>query len=165
MLCEKCKLNNANVKYIQNLNGKKIEHNLCNSCFNNLNYDNNFMNDFFSSFFTSGLFLNDYEDNYICNVCGNTLESLKKSGKMGCVNCYNIFRNKLDYIFNNMQEKNIHIGKSPKNLQTFKPNLEEDNKENIQNLKQKLNIAIEKEDYEQAIEIRDKIKALERGDI
>ncbi len=165
MLCEKCKLNNATVKYSQNVNGKKVEHNLCNNCFNKLNYGDSFIDNFFNSFFTNNLFFNEYDDNYRCNVCGNTLENLKRTGKMGCANCYNVFRNKLDSIFNNMQEKNIHLGKSPKNLQTFKPNIETDEKENIEALKQKLNIAIQNEDYEQAIEIRDKIKSLERGDI
>ena len=77
---------------------------------------------------------------------------------MGCTNCYNIFREKLNPIFNNMQEKNIHTGKTPKNLETYKPNLD-----SIETLKEKLNIAIKNEDYEQAIKIRDKIKQMERG--
>ena len=57
-----------------------------------------------------------------------------------------------------MQAKNIHTGKVPKNLETYKPNLD-----NIDLLKEKLNIAIKNEDYEEAIKIRDKIKEIERG--
>lgn len=148
MLCEKCNQNKANIKYSQVLNGIKIDYNLCEKCFNHINYTNSFFNSFL------------YSHNIDCNICGNTFENFKHTGKMGCCNCYNIFKEKLNPIFNNMQQKNIHTGKSPKNLKTYKPNVD-----TIQILKEKLNIAVKNEDYEEAIKIRDKIKAIERGDI
>ena len=160
MLCEKCKKNKATVKYSQITNGLKENYNLCQDCFNSINYNNNFMNNFFNSFFSNNVSLDTYEKNYKCNICGNTFERFKNSGKMGCYNCYNVFREKLNPIFNNIQEKNIHTGKVPKNLETYKPSIQ-----NLDTLKENLNIAIKNEDYEQAIKIRDKIKEIERGDM
>lgn len=160
MLCEKCKKNKATVKYSENINGLKVDYNLCKYCFNDINYNNSFIDNFFNSFFSNNVLLDTYEKNYQCNVCGNTFEQFKNSGKMGCVNCYKVFREKLNSIFNNIQEKNIHTGKVPKNLEAYKINIE-----NIDTLKEQLNIAIKNEDYEQAIKIRDKIKSIERGDM
>ena len=51
MLCEKCKVNQANVKYSQNINGVKVDYNLCDSCFNLLKINNSFIDNFFNSFF------------------------------------------------------------------------------------------------------------------
>lgn len=158
MLCEKCKKNKSSIKYSQYINGLKVDYSLCDDCFKKINYNNSFINNFFDSFFSNNILLDSYEKNYQCDICGNTFEQFKNSGKMGCTNCYNIFREKLNPIFNNIQEKNIHIGKRPKNLETYKPNLD-----SIEILKEKLNIAIKNEDYEQAIKIRDKIKQVERG--
>lgn len=154
MLCEKCKGKKAMLKYSQVINGLKVEANLCEDCFNSIKYSNAFINNFFDSF----LLFDNYNKNYVCNICGNTFEKFKNTGKMGCANCYNVFRKKLNPIFNNMQENNIHTGKIPKNLEEYKPNIE-----NIEMLKEKLNMAVESEDYEQAIKIRDKIKEIERG--
>ncbi len=154
MLCDKCKKNKANIQYSQVINGLKVDYNLCKNCFDKINYSNSF----FYNFFPSSNLVDNYSKNYVCNICGNTFEHFKNSGKIGCANCYKVFREKLNPIFNSMQAKNIHTGKVPKNLETYKPNLD-----NIDLLKEKLNIAIKNEDYEEAIKIRDKIKEIERG--
>lgn len=157
MFCQKCNKNNATIKYTKSINGVKTDYNLCQSCFNKINQI-----DFLDTFF-NGFFLNNITENIDekCNVCGNTYENLKNSGKIGCANCYNVFKPKLDVIFNNMQNGNTHIGKTPtSNIKIKTPTIKED----IILLKQNLKIAIEKEDYEQAIILRDKIKQLERGD-
>ena len=160
MLCEKCKVNQANVKYSQNINGVKVDYNLCDSCFNLLKINNSFIDNFFNSFFSSHTLNHTYEKNCICNVCGNTFERFKNSGEMGCSNCYDTFKDKLEPIFNDIQQKSIHIGKQPKNLEAYKPRTD-----SIKLLKEKLNIAINNENYEEAIKLRDKIKELERGDM
>ncbi|WP_317367931.1 UvrB/UvrC motif-containing protein [uncultured Tyzzerella sp.] len=160
MLCEKCKKNKASIKYSQNINGLKVDYNLCEDCFNKVNYNNDFISNFFNSFFTNNILLDTQEKNYKCKICGNTFEQFKNSGKMGCANCYDIFREKLNPIFNNIQQKNIHTGKKPKNLETYKPSAD-----SVDILREKLNVCIKNEDYEQAIKIRDRIRAMERGDM
>lgn len=158
MLCQKCNKNNATIKYTKNINGVKTDYNLCQNCFNKIN-----QLDFFDTFFNDFFLNNNIKEtiNEKCNICGNTYENLKNTGKIGCANCYNVFKPKLDVIFNNMQNSNYHIGKTPtSNIKIKTPTIKED----INLLKQSLKIAIEKEDYEQAIILRDKIKKLERGD-
>ena len=51
MLCEKCKVNQANVKYSQNINGVKVDYNLCDNCFNILKINNSFIDSFLIAFF------------------------------------------------------------------------------------------------------------------
>lgn len=158
MLCEKCNYNNATIKYTQNSNGKIYEYNLCESCFNNINASQNFINNFFNMFFDVNI--PEYSHNYNKCSCGMTLDKLKNSGKIGCEKCYSVFRKNIEPILNNMQAKNIHSGKVPKNANTYKPNVE-----TIESLRKKLNVAVKNEDYEEAIKLRDKIKEIERGSI
>lgn len=151
MLCEKCNKNKAIIKYTQNINGNKVDYNLCSNCFNIINNNN-----FIYNFFSNNLLNNTYENKLRCSLCNTTFDKFKNTGKIGCSNCYDVFKPKLDYIFNDIQEKNIHIGKKPKNIDLYNQN-----QNNINLLRDKLNIAIKNEDYEEAIKLRDKIRELE----
>ena len=39
MLCEKCKIREANIKYTEIINGVKTEHNLCSHCAREMDFD------------------------------------------------------------------------------------------------------------------------------
>ena len=160
MLCERCKINDATVRYTKNINGIKIQQNICKDCLEKLEYKKDFIDDFFNDFFYSYILSDINKKDIECKVCGNTFESFRNNGKIGCENCYYTFKNKLDTILNNIQHKNIHIGKIPNNIEKFKPNLD-----TIPELKKLLDIAVKNENYEDAIILRDKIKSMERGDI
>lgn len=51
-----------------------------------------------------------------CNVCGTSLDSILQSGYVGCVNCYKVFSKEISELVNNIQGKNVHVGKVPQTI-------------------------------------------------
>lgn len=183
MLCQNCGKNEANVKYTQIVNGVKKEMLLCTRCSKELgigieNMDFN-MPINLSSFF--GEFLQETEPSFlqeiipsqklICDKCHMTYDDFVKTGKLGCSNCYEVFSNKIDPLLKNIHPSSRHVGRklmvNNKNVVNTNKNnevsIEKTNKSSeIENLKNKLKIAIQEERYEDAAKIRDEIKKLEK---
>lgn len=164
MFCDNCKIKNASIFYNQNINGENKQYNLCYECSKKINEDVIFFDIFKDFFFNFNNFEFSGENlRFKCEKCGNTLEDIKNTGKMGCENCYILFKENILPIIKNIQYDNKHIGKSfdiiDKNNK--KENFEKDTYKN--NLKQDLKKAIEIEDYELAIILRDKIREIEKG--
>lgn len=163
MLCDNCKSNSATLHYNQNINGEIKEYNLCENCANGLKTDilfSNMFKDFFS-IIGNNLIYNQREDelNLIkCNFCGNDLNSFKRTGKMGCANCYDVFKEKIIPIIKNIQSDNNHTGKIPK-----KAGAELKIQRELKVLKENLEFALKNEDYEAAIIFRDEIKKIKGG--
>jgi protein arginine kinase activator len=82
-----------------------------------------------------------------CNICGTTFSELQKRGLVGCPECYSIFS---EYLSEDR-------GKSYK--RTFST---QKGTEYIERLEKKLKKAVESEDFEEAAQLRDKIKDLEK---
>ena len=190
MLCQNCGNQEANVRYMQIINGQKKEMILCEGCARVLGVDNidfNLPIDF-ASFL--GEFLNDYNttallpsfekaDELKCNTCGLTYDDFVSSGKFGCADCYNAFVEKIDFVLKKLHGNNIHTGKKTKNIVVNTENLEDvpvketkkkkadmeirPYKDNLMNLQEDLKAAIREERYEDAAGIRDEIKKLEGG--
>ncbi len=189
MLCDNCGKREANVRYSENINGRRKELNLCEECSKKLGISHM---DFsipidFSSFF--GEFMEDFATpefmpllNEIkalkCNNCGSTFEEIANTGKLGCGNCYDVFEERLDPIIRRMQGANRHVGRVGKVIDSKidekitnqsiqkekKPNPLENNKkeEQLQKLQEQLKQAIKEEKYEEAAKIRDEIKRIEQ---
>lgn len=86
-----------------------------------------------------------------CLGCGISLEEIRQIGKMGCVNCYSIFKNQINLLLPQIQNGKIkHCGKKPSS------------KSVVSDLKIQMNNAIKQEKYEEAAILRDKIKELEK---
>ena len=172
MLCDNCGKREANVRYSENINGRKKELHLCEKCSEKLGIekmDFNMPIDF-SSFF-GGFMENIFEPEYMpmfnevkelkCESCGYTFEDIANTGKLGCANCYYVFESKLDPIIRKIQGANQHTGRAGKILDN---NIEkqQNNKPKEDNIKEKLQEelkrAIKEERYEDAAKIRDEIK-------
>ena len=162
MLCDRCGKKEATVRYEENINGEKKKINLCNECSKHLGILNmNFMDNMFMSFFDEPLSIGvEKVKEHKCIKCGYTFSDYAKTGLLGCSECYNTFKDKLEPVLQKLHGKAYHIDIKEKNGKSQnKPN----NK--LDNLKQKLKGCIEKEEYEKAAVIRDEIKKLEqRGD-
>lgn len=162
MKCQNCGKNNANVKYTQVINGDKTQLFLCDECANEMNIGMNFdfgMHDVFSNFFDefSGLKTIAIPEISKCNSCGMSYDEFSKTGMLGCEKCYSIFSNRLDEVLNRIHGSNRHLKLADKNIK------EDRNVDNeIIKLKNELKNCIEKEEYEKAAIIRDKIKKLEK---
>lgn len=90
-----------------------------------------------------------------CPKCGFTHADFKKSGRLGCSECYQTFSEGLGGLLKTMHKGVRHIGKIPEGLRTRR-----DISEQLAALQKKLNKAIETENFEQAAQLRDEIKQL-----
>ena len=92
-----------------------------------------------------------------CQKCGLTYEDFKKVGRLGCGECYTAFKEALVPLLKRIHGSTQHFGKSPrKALKTVKA------KNELQELKEKLQKAIQKEEFEEAAKLRDKVRELEK---
>jgi len=98
-----------------------------------------------------------------CNNCGFTLEDLAKTGRFGCPDCYDSFKEELGPIMQKCQGgATMHVGKRPKNYEALMEAKEErlDIQERIRLLKLKMAKAVEVENYEVAGVLKKKIEEL-----
>lgn len=168
MLCENCKKNEAKIHLIKLTNGIKTEIWLCEECAKNMSDGSvpnavtelggasfqNILNGFFEV-----LNKNKREKiQIVCKNCGLTYSQFKRSGQLGCSECYESFSEFLVPMLKRTQGEIEHIGKIP----TRQGNLFIE-KKRIKKLKEELQRCIVAEEYEEAAILRDKIKVLEKG--
>ncbi|MFD2830478.1 UvrB/UvrC motif-containing protein [Corticicoccus populi] len=92
-----------------------------------------------------------------CATCGSTIESILKKGRFGCSECYTTFSDEALNIVNRVQlHQNSHVGRVPK-----KSRAHLEVKKQIETLKVKLSELVEAQNFEEAVVVRDEIKALE----
>ena len=165
MLCENCHQNQAAVHVQQNVNGKKTEMNLCQNCAGIVEVPVSFENivhGFLGSFLSNPnvSVQGASEDNFKkCQSCGMSYESFKNTGRLGCADCYAAFNEPLRAVLKNVQGSNVHQGKIPGRFFD-----ELHNKREIDKLRLELSKSIEKEMYEDAARIRDRVRELEKRD-
>jgi protein arginine kinase activator len=89
-----------------------------------------------------------------CPHCGFTQADFKKAGRLGCSECYVTFADGLEGLLKSMHKGIKHLGKIPQALQQSR-----DISEKLKALQKKLDKAVADEDFEQAAQVRDEIKA------
>jgi protein arginine kinase activator len=91
-----------------------------------------------------------------CPNCGFTLNDFRKTGRLGCSQCYEIFAEGLVPILKDMHKTIQHKGKQPQRI------IEKNKYEaRIRELRAQLQKAIENEQYEEAATYRDHIIQLQ----
>ena len=97
--------------------------------------------------------------NRCCSGCGFAFDDLKKTGRLGCSECYHFFREEIKNNLGSMHKGTSHAGRVPEGmLQAFKERQE------LEQLQENLDAAVSSEDYEKAAALRDemsKISSLE----
>ncbi len=149
MLCSKCGKKQATVHYKKIVNGKLTELYLCPDCAGDIQGFG--LNDFLPNIFGHVI---TPKSETVCKNCGMSLSRLSKGGKLGCSRCYSEFEEYLTPTFKKIHGNVMHTGKSPKNAVI-------DKSDGLDELKAKLSEAIKSERYEEAAELRDKIKELQ----
>ena len=92
-----------------------------------------------------------------CANCGLSFSDFKKIGRLGCSECYVTFRRYLGPLLKRIHGSGQHAGKTPvKVARTARK------RSNLEELRDKLQTAIEEEEFEKAAKIRDQIKQLEK---
>lgn len=95
-----------------------------------------------------------------CPACGLSYADFKKIGRLGCAECYTAFKKYLGPLLKRIHGSSTHLGKSP--LKTVKLAKKRIDVPDVADLRQKLQRAIEAEEFEEAARIRDQIKAIEK---
>lgn len=90
-----------------------------------------------------------------CPHCGFTQADFKKSGRLGCSECYTTFAEGLEGLLKSMHKGTRHVGKVPAHLRQKR-----DLTDQLGALQKKLTKAIESENFETAAALRDEIKQL-----
>jgi len=154
----------ANVHYRQIINGNKIEMHLCSQCADKngqftfspqLNIGN-FLWGFPGLAGTDGFAKVGHQEWARCETCGMVFDDFRKTGKLGCANCYSTFRDRLNPILRRLHGNVEHTGKVPGKVSHRIKYSDE-----LEKLKNELADAISKEEYEKAAQLRDRIRSLE----
>lgn len=152
MLCEKCKKRNAAVLYKQTVNGVSEQMALCSECANSMSgiFDDEF--NFFGNLFQSAQIKPSEEK--VCDLCGSTFSQIAREGKVGCARCYGVFADRLRPMIERIHANTRHVGKKP-------PKERDPIADELELLKKQLAEAVEKEDFERAASLRDRIREKE----
>ena len=92
-----------------------------------------------------------------CSGCQWTLKALRRTGRVGCPECYKVFYEVIENALENMHRGKLHVGKKPGAKSTDKSS---DFMLKLMNLQKELDEVIPREEYEKAAELRDKITSL-----
>jgi protein-arginine kinase activator protein McsA len=96
-----------------------------------------------------------------CPKCGTTWDRLREDGRAGCAKCYVAFHDRLVDVMNRMQREAQHVGKTPRAAVKRRRRLEHlraRRDHRLEMLNRRLQEAITAEKYEDAAQLRDKIK-------
>ena len=169
MLCQHCQKNEATTHIKTNINGEYSEYRLCADCARELGYAGMFpdftadIGGMLGSFLSAALPARSGASR--CPECGSTMNDIKKLGKVGCANCYDLFFNELMPTIRSIHSNTRHTGKHP--VIEYTENHDEKDakpktKQNtVEQLRAELKKAIEEEDFERAAQLRDEIKQQE----
>jgi len=90
-----------------------------------------------------------------CPRCGFSQADFKKSGRLGCPECYQTFAEALGGLLKTMHKGTRHEGKVPEVLRATR-----EQSDRLKLLQKKLAKAIEQENFEEAAQLRDEIKQI-----
>ena len=159
MLCDVCKQNEAKVHLTEIADGKTRKVDLCEECSREKGVENN------PSFALADLLLGLGAAQEIaqssagtttrCATCGFTQAEFKKSGRLGCPDCYVTFAEGLEGLFKSMHKGTRHVGKAPQRLREAR-----DFAQKLDRLEKRMDKAVTEEDFEKAATLRDEIKQM-----
>jgi protein arginine kinase activator len=167
MMCQDCNQKDATVHITKIVNGEKKEMHLCEDCASE--YQKQWTTVFDPSFSLNKFLANllnyeAFEKNTTplnpaprCSICGQSYQDFTQGGKLGCANCYKIFGYHLTPLLRRVHGSQKHKGKIPARSGGVLIL-----KKEIQDLKQQLAEAIQKEEFEDAAKLRDQVRNLEK---
>jgi protein arginine kinase activator len=93
-----------------------------------------------------------------CDLCGIKFVDFRNTGRLGCPHDYEVFRDELLQLLENIHGETRHVGKSPRRLPQNRQAQAE-----LMQLRKQLLQAVHREAYEEAARLRDRIRHLEEG--
>ncbi|MFC5700927.1 UvrB/UvrC motif-containing protein [Cohnella faecalis] len=171
MQCQECGKRPATLHFTKIINGEKTELHICESCarekgelipgtqsgFSIHNLLSGLLDFDTSGTASVGAKAADAAQQPRCETCGMTYGQFGKVGRFGCSNCYKQFSERLDPLLKRVHGNTVHVGKVPK-----RAGGRVKAKREIDRLKKEMQGRIEREDFETAAQLRDKIRDLEK---
>ena len=158
MICDVCKEKAATVYLTQIVSGQMQKVNLCEGCAKEKGVTD--PTGFALAEMLLGLGtekkLQRSGDENSCTVCGFSQSDFKKTGRLGCSECYTIFGDGLNSLLKAMHRGTRHVGKAPRRFQGSR-----DFVDRLEDLRHRLKIAVKDEDFEEAAALRDEIRRAE----
>jgi protein arginine kinase activator len=93
-----------------------------------------------------------------CPQCGIKFVEFRNSGRLGCPHDYQEFHDELATLLENIHGETRHVGKTPRRLPQNKQTQSE-----LIHLRKQLQQAVNREAYEDAARLRDRIRKLEES--
>ncbi len=158
MICDVCNDKHATVYFTQIIDGQMQKVNLCEGCAAEKGVTDP------TGFALADLLLGVGSDaklgggegERVCPSCGFGQAEFKKTGRFGCSDCYTTFNDGLDSLVKAMHRGSEHVGKVPTRYRATKHFTDR-----IAELKRRLKIAINDENFEEAARLRDEVKEAE----
>lgn len=159
MKCENCGDHDATVHYTEIEGAEKREIHLCEDCYRQKAAPAQKMVDFAEMLKVllhgSGMKEHGAASKAICPTCGISLAEFRASGRFGCPNDYKIFQDAIAPLLEKIQHGTRHVGSVPS-----RAGMELQRENELIRLRRELERAVQREEYEEAARIRDKIREL-----
>ena len=161
MICEACNQNVATVHLTEIVNKTKKELHLCEECARSkgVSVKSQFsVSDLLGNLVNQSMQQKEPQQlpGVTCEVCGITFAEFRSCGRLGCANDYTAFKKGLLPLIEKIHGHTQHSGKVPRSVGRRLQRQKE-----LTTLRDDLAKAIQKEEYERAAELRDRIYELE----
>jgi protein arginine kinase activator len=183
MQCDVCKQKKATVFLTQIIKGEMQKVNLCEGCSREKGVTDptGFALTEMLMGFTHGEKLENQPQERTCSACGMPQTTFRKTGRLGCAECYKVFGEGLDNLLKAMHKGTRHTGKAPAGRTAAAPtpppaprapatpktpppvkapalpSLES----RLADMRARLDAAVAKENFEDAARLRDEIQRLQ----
>lgn len=160
MQCEVCQNKEATIHLTEIADGVRTEMHLCEQCAQEQGVGTKSyipLNELLSNLLSVGPKGEEPPETsareLVCPDCGYTLEKFQEKAVLGCPNDYDVFEKQLAPLIKKAHDgATCHCGKVPAKTPTDSKKLLE-----VSQLRQQLDEAVRKEDYELAAKLRDKL--------
>lgn len=161
MVCDICAKNEATVHLTEIINNEVTKLHLCEECATKKasEMEEHFgLAELLAGLADFGVKLESDEVSKLkCHNCGFGYMDFKKIGRLGCGECYDTFKKGMTPLLKRLHGADQHYGKAPLKAQKVIKV-----RDNIQELKSRLQKAVQMEEFEEAARLRDEIKELEK---
>ncbi len=171
MLCEKCQQNEVVIKITKIVNGVHEEYNVCSQCAAEISPHHakilkntqkqlsveNLLQELIQKHEATGAAARpaSADSGLMCTSCGLDYTVYRKTLMLGCPECYNEFGEKLERDIRKIHGATEHLSEEKKTDEGLRKAQSQ-----LRTLEAELNEAIDKEDFDQAALLRDKIAEL-----
>ena len=172
MLCEECKLNEASYTISVMVGGEVTTRHLCGDCMAKMNMNlaagnvkhllSAIMSAISGSVEEAAASASEEADAsaaIVCERCGISLSQFTKSGKLGCPNCYQAFREQLTPMLQQIHGRVQHAGRKPLDDEAAQRR-----RVVYERLSRQLEQAVAMEDFETAAVLRDQLRQLRNAE-